>query len=162
MHIPGIFAGAGDLAAFGRAKETTDGAVGPASEAQESRGPSSAATTALAEILARHDVTDITPAEFSSMIQKLFEAGAISESELQQLTAIRHDLDTEGVEPDESLDLLDFYARRIRRQQRQLEDVDGQPAAHQQLGPALRRLDWLEKFALIHEAPDAIGLNAVA
>ena len=162
MHIPSIFAGYSDLAPFGKNKEAADAAGGRAPEAAEARGSTSATTAAAAEILSRHDVTDITPTEFSMMIQKLYEAGAISEGELQQLTAIRHDLDTEGVEPDESLDLLDFYTRRIREAERHLEDIDGQPASHQQLGPFLRRLDWLEKFALIQSAPDAIGLDAIA
>ena len=115
----------------------------------------------MAEILSRYDVTDISPTEFSQMIQKLFEAGTLSEKELQQLAAVRLDLDLEGVEADESIDLLEFYARKVKKAQRQLSDSDG-PSDREQLGPLLGRLDWLQKFALIQSAPDAIGLNALA
>lgn len=119
-------------------------------------------TAALAEILSRYDVTDISPTEFSQMIQRLFGAGALSEKELQQLAAIRIDLDVDGVEADESVDLLEFYARKIKKLQSRLSDSDTPAADHQQLSPLLHRLDWLEKFALIQSAPEAIGLDAVA
>ena len=116
----------------------------------------------MAEILSRYDVTDISPAEFSKMIQKLFEAGTLSDNELQQLAAIRLDLDIDGIEADESIDLLEFYARKIKKLQNRLSDSDAPAADHQQLSPLLHRLDWLEKFALIQSAPEAIGLNALA
>jgi hypothetical protein len=96
------------------------------------------------------------------MIQRLFEAGTLSEQELQQLAAIRIDLDLEGVEADESIDLLEFYAQKIEKAQRRLSDADATAADRQQLGPLLLRLDWLEKFALIQTTPDVIGLDAVA
>ncbi|MHC4179561.1 MAG: hypothetical protein ACYSWU_18780, partial [Planctomycetota bacterium] len=123
--------------------------------------PASGAATAMAEILSRYDVTDISPGQFSKMVQKLFEAGTLSDNELQQLAAIRLDLDIDGVEADESIDLLEFYARKIKKLQSRLSDSDAPAAERQQLSPLLHRLDWLEKFALIQSAPDAIGLNAV-
>ena len=119
-------------------------------------------STVAGEILARYDVTDITPREFSEMVQKLYETGTISETELQQLAVIRQDMDLEDLDPDESIDLMEFYVKKIEKAQRQFEDLDGPPQPHQQLTPLLRRLDWIEKFALVQSAPDAIGLDAVA
>jgi hypothetical protein len=117
---------------------------------------------AVVEILTRYDVTDISPAEFSEMIQKLYEAGAIAEDDVDQLARIRLDLEAAGLEPHDSLDLLEFYVERIQKLQRRLSESEGPGDGTEQLGPLLRRLDWIEKFALIQSAPDSIGLDAVA
>ncbi len=162
MQIPNVSAGYPDPAALSKGGETVEAAGSRPPKAGEIHAFSAGAgTTAMAEILSRYDVTDISPAEFSQMIQKLFEAGTLSEKELQQLAAVRLDLDLEGVEADESIDLLEFYARKVKKAQRQLSDSDD-PSDREQLGPLLGRLDWLQKFALIQSAPDAIGLDAVA
>ena len=162
MQIRNVLAGHPDAAALAKPTETAEptGSQSPQTEPQRTSSPAGAA--AMAEILARYDVTDISPAEFSQMIQKLFEASALSQQELQQLAAIRLDLDLDGVESDESVDLLHFYARKIKKAQNRLSDSDGPAADRQQLAPLLSRLDWLEKFAVIQSAPEAIGLDAVA
>ncbi len=119
-------------------------------------------TAALYEVLRKYDVTDITPTEFTEMLQKLYDTGAISESEMQQLAAVRLDMDTAGVEPDESISLLEFYAEKIEKTQRGLADRNDDEVipGRQELGPILRRLDWIEKLALIQSSPDSIGLDA--
>lgn len=163
MQISHVSAGYPDAAALAKWGETIEAAGGRAAKAVEPHaGLATGAATAMAEILSRYDVMDISPAEFSEMLQRLFEAGTLSENELQELAAIRLDLDMEGVEADESVDLREFYARRIKKLQRRLEDSDAPAADHQQLAPMLRRLDWIEKFALIQSAPEAIGLDALA
>jgi len=163
MQISNVVAGHSDPATLAKQAETV-GAVGgrPPKTAEIHAASATARTTAMAEILSRYDVTDISPAEFSKMIQRLFEAGTLSEQEVQQLAAIRMDLDVEGVKADESIDLLDFYAQKIQKLQRRLSDADTPGAGNQQLAPLLHRLDWLEKFALIQSTPDSIGLDAVA
>jgi hypothetical protein len=161
MQIHSVLAGYADLAAACRG-ETAEAGGRRASEAAAPQTPSpSPAMAAMAEILGRYDVSDISPTEFSEMIQKLFEAGALSQQELQQLAAVRLDLDAEGVESDESIDLLEFYAEKIRDLQRRLSDSDSAVSDRPQIAPLLERLDWLEKFALIQAAPDSIGLDAV-
>ncbi len=163
MQINGVPAGYPDPTALEARGQTSEPFGGGGSRAVEVQlGSAVGPRAALAEILSKFDVTDISPTEFSEMIQKLYEAGAIAETELQQLTAIRHDLDTDGVEADESIDLLEYFVEKIEKLQRRLGDLEGPPAEHQQLGPLLRRLDWIEKFALIQSAPDAAGLDAVA
>jgi hypothetical protein len=167
MQISNVLAGHPDPAALAKRGEGVEAAAGRPPKAGNPRvgtlpAPSAAATTtAMAEILSHYDVKDISPAKFSEMIQKLFEAGTLSENDLQQLAAIRLDLDLDGVGTDESIDLLEFYSQKIKTVQQRLSDADT-PAAGQQLGPLLKRLDWLEKFALIQSAPDAVGLDAVA
>ena len=162
MQIRNLSAGHPDPAGLAKQAETGEITGGPQPKAgQPHAAGATAETNAMAEILSRYDVTDISPAEFSRMIQKLFEAGAISDKELQQLAAVRLDMDLRDMEADESIDLLEFYARKITKAQRQLSDSDAPEADRQQLAPLLHRLDWLEKFALIQSAPHPIGLNAL-
>ena len=122
---------------------------------------SAGAPAALSQILSRYDVTDITPGDFSEMVQKLFAAGAISDDELQQLAAVRHDLEVDGMDPDDSLDLMEYYARKIEKLQSRLEGNDGPPGPDEQFGPLLQRLDWIEKFALVQSSPDSFGIDAM-
>jgi acyl-CoA reductase-like NAD-dependent aldehyde dehydrogenase len=163
MQISNVLAGYSDPATMAKQGEAGEAAGARGLKAAEGHAsPATGKAKAMAEILSRYDVTDISPAEFSRMIQRLFEAGTLSEQELQQLAAIRMDLDLDGVEVDESIDLLDFYAQKIEKLQRRLSDADTPGAGNQQLAPLLHRLDWLEKFALIQSTPDSIGLDAVA
>lgn len=163
MRINNVSAGYSDPTALGKRGEAIEVAGSRDGDALELHLPvSGERNEALREILGRYDVTDTTPAEFTEMIQKLYKAGAISDAELQQLAAVRHDMDTDGLEPDESLDLLEYYADKIQHAQRRMEDAEGAAAQRQQLGPLLRRLDWIEKFSLIQSNPSAIGLDAMA
>ncbi len=163
MQIPSVFAGYPDLAGLVKRGPTVE-ATGsqPAEAAQQQTLAATGGVAAMAEILSDYDVTDISPAEFSEMIQKLFEAGALSEDQLRELATVRMDLDLEDVEADESIDLLEFYVEKIKSAQHRLSDSDATAAERQQLAPLLGRLDWLEKFALIQSAPDAVGLDTLA
>ena len=163
MQISQILSGLSDLTSAGKKADAAAGPTGPKPPigAGADRGTFQP-TAAAAEVLARHDVTDITPLDFSKMIQDLYDAGAISQEELQQLTAIRHDLETAGYDPDESVDLLEFYAEQIEDAQRALKDGDAPAGLRAQVAPLLSRIDWIEKFALIQAAPEAAGLNTLA
>ena len=112
------------------------------------------AAGALRQIAARYDVTDISPGEFSSMLQDLRQAGLISDSQYHELSLIRMDLDAAGVEADDSLDLLDFYAEKLE------EAVDA--GAGSLVETTNRRRDWLQKLALLQSTPDAPALDTLA
>ena len=163
MEIARISAGYPDTTTTDRhADASSAGMDGPLQKGPMQVSISAGTPAALSQILSRYDVTDVTPADFSEMIQKLFEAGAISDKELQQLAAVRHDLEVDGMDPDDSLDLMEYYARKIEKLQSRLEGTDGPPGPGEQLGPLLRRLDWIEKFALVQSSPDAFALDAMA
>ena len=162
MQINHVSAGYSDPATLGKSADSAEAAGTLKIAVAESNVPTAdARTAALREILAKYDVTDISPDEFSEMIQKLYESGAISESELQQLAAIRLDLAAEDLDPDSSIDMLEFYAEKVLKLQRRYDDGDGPPTQDRQLGPVLRRLDWIEKFALVQSNPEGIGLDTV-
>ena len=128
---------------------------------------SARATSVLREIAAEYDVTNISPREFSQMIGKLHEAGALSDREFQDLSQIRIDLDLQGVDPDETLNLVDFYLSKLQELHPSPDDSAGAggSVAAGQLPQAVsveRRLAWLEKFAAIQAGPDRAGLDALA
>ena len=75
MQIPNVSAGYPDPAALAKGGEIVEAAGSRPPKAGETHAFSAGAgTTAMAEILSRYDVTDISPVEFSQMIQELFEA----------------------------------------------------------------------------------------
>lgn len=128
---------------------------------------STPSTAAIREIAARYDLTCISPQEFSEMIRRLHEAGALTDQEFQELSQIRVDLDQEHVDPDKSLNLIEFYLARLRKLGGPIEGMlcagESTPAgASSEAAAARRRLQWLEKFAAIQAAPERFGLDAQA
>ena len=121
----------------------------------------STSTAALREILAQYDVTDITPREFSEMLHKMHKSGVIAEDELKDLSLIRMDLDRDGIDPDESIDLVDYCANKLRKPP---PDFDTSTLSGDETSPEVlqRRLAWLEKLALVQSSPDDAELDAVA
>ena len=122
---------------------------------------SPASTAALAQILSQYDVTRMSPSEFTEMLQKLHDAGAITDAEFKELSSVRVDLDAAGIDADEKIDLRSFYREQLQQLDKQLTDAN---AAQIQAtrDPVARKLDWIEKFAIMHAQPESLGLNAVA
>jgi hypothetical protein len=160
MRIAGILAGLSELSHQTRREPVAAASpVATPSREKPGAGPSfSVSPAALRRVLSQYDVTDISPRDFSEMVQQLHETGAISENQLQELAAVRLDLEEADVRPDESIDLLDFYVHRIKKAQRRLGDDD---ASGMQLSPLLRRLEWMEKLAVLHDTADELGLDAL-
>jgi len=122
------------------------------------------------EILAHYDVTQITPREFSELIQKLQEAGEISDVEAKELAQIRLDLDTSNAELDEPLDLLDFIEQKLKGLEEQWGDQQDKgadasgalPNREALLSPVRRQLDWIQKFATINGDKSSEPVDLVA
>jgi hypothetical protein len=155
MRINTVSTGYADPALRGRRAELSESTAGPAAALAES--PAAAAPSAIAQIVAAYDVSNISPTEFSEMVQKLYVAGAISEGDLQELAGIRLDLESGGIGPDEKVNLKDFYARQLREAQSQSDD----DALRGNLASLARRLDWVEKLAILHAQPNGAGVDAV-
>jgi hypothetical protein len=125
--------------------------------------------SAVGQVLAQYDMNKITPQRFSEMLQRLRDTGALSENDLRELGQIRLDLDNAHVEPDEQINLLEFYGDRLQdvhKKQAMLDPNTAQPgeqaALRQSEKVVQRRLDWVEKFAAIHRSPQTVGLDMVA
>ena len=143
--------------------EAVAATVAPAATAEPSSSTPPHATAEFRQILARYDVTQISPAQFSRMLGELRQTGLLDEGDLFQLGQILVDLDTEGVEADEDVDLVERYTDQLDKLQDRLEDLGSDEEAFAGVAPALaavqKRLDWLTKFALVHSAPEAATVD---
>jgi hypothetical protein len=161
MQINNVLAGYSDPTGVAKRGETVAAAARGTLKSAETTATAGASNrAALTQILAQYDVKDISPTEFSEMAQKLRQTGAISDSDFQELAGVRGDMEAAGVEPDQRIDLSDFYAQKVKQAQNKLDDPNA--ASNQQLAPLLRRYDWVQKFALMHSNPQAAGIDAVA
>jgi hypothetical protein len=160
MQIPGIQTGPDVSALAKRNGPLTAGAAKPAA-AKAATPAATPASAAMRQILAQYDVTNISPSDLSTMVQKLQQSGAVSPQDAKELGAMRVDLDQAGVAPDQSINLVDFYRQRVQEAQ---DKFDGDPGAvqQQQLQSSQQRLQWAEKFAAGHAHPEDIGLCTTA
>lgn len=121
---------------------------------------------ALRDVLARYDVSHISARDYSQLLQELKQAGAITSDDLEELSLVRVELDQQGFDPDEMLNLPELMQRKLQTQERELsraEDKHGRPIDRSAaLQATLRQIDWISKFALIHQSGDYQPLNAVA
>ena len=159
MQISSVMSGLSDPTTWGQKGET---AVKAGANAVKSIEPSvqgtPAAKKASVDILRQYDITNITPDSYLQMIQKLYKAGALSEKDYQELSAVRGDLEKAGIDPGESVNLLEFCSDKLNQDQKSLGDSTDK-ASQQRLGPDVRRVDWMQKFAMIQANPDAVGLD---
>jgi hypothetical protein len=162
MKVPNILSGASDL--ISRAKRT-DGdaaaAAGATTAGAGSAAPPSAASS-MREIVSRYDMTDITPNDFSGMIQQLYAKGAISSKDMQDLSSIRADLESAGVGADQSVNLQEFYQQRLAKAKADAPQSSDPAAAQANIQAIAARMTWVQKFAAVGHEENAAGVNAVA
>jgi len=149
--------------------QNRDAAEAGARKAIESSGLSPASTSPsankLRDILAAYDVTSITPKAFSEMLQKLQQSAALPEKDLQELSQIRTDMERDGISPDQRVNLLDVYTKKIQaaiQDSDELEQKLGTAGAQDFTSSLRRRLEWVQKFAAIHTSPEGTTINALA
>ncbi len=147
-------------------KSSTEPATASSAAAAEPRpAPPEGTTAALRRLAAQYDVTQITPRQYSRLLDGLHKTGALTEAELNQLGQVLLDLEQEGIEMDEELDLLKFYTDRLDKLQDRLDDLGADAEAFQAIAPSLssiqKRLDWISRLALLHAAPDGAGVNVL-
>lgn len=158
MQISGLSASYTDSGAVGRRNELLAAITGSGAEqTSQVSGGTNAAMEQLKGIVSQYDLADITPRDFSDMLRELRDAGVLTEAEYGDLAQIRLDLDAASLDPDDSVDLLDFYRTNVDQARNQSES----DTASETLASMERRLDWLEKVAVLQESPDAAGLNAL-
>ncbi|MBN2579928.1 MAG: hypothetical protein JXB10_13145 [Pirellulales bacterium] len=162
MQISSIINSFTDTLSLGKKAETAASAASQAASAPEAAVSATASRKVLAEILKKYDVTKITPEEFSQMLKELSQAGVLSEKEIQELSAIRLDLESARFDSNETVNLLDFYNDKIGQIQRQRNSSDDAASQQEILAPLINRLGWLEKFSTIHSHPEAVGVDLAA
>ena len=113
MKIPSILGGTSSTMS-GAQQAGSNAASAAATSAASAAAPPSA-SSAMRAIVSRYDMTDITPNDFSAMIQQLYSQGAISAKDMQDLSSIRTDLETAGISADQSVNLQEFYQQQLAK-----------------------------------------------
>ncbi len=162
MNVPNVLSGLTDLTS--QVKQGTSAIktaiVGKAAAVAQSSPPTP--TAAMREVLSQYDMTDITPSDFSKLVQQLSDKGAISQTDAQELSSIRVDLENADVGPNESVNLLDFYQQKIAKVQGDAAQSTNPMAAKANIALLAGRLNWLQKFATVAQQGAASGVNTVA
>jgi hypothetical protein len=165
MEIAGALAAGRFLSgALGELEKRVSGVISGGEQSAESTAASEgllSESERLREILSQYDLSRITPRELSEMLQQMRRAGVLSDQEYQRLSLIRLDLDLEQVDPNQPVDLVAFYADRLARLRKDLDDEGRREEVDEALTAVAERLGWLEKFAAVQEAGPDAGLDAV-
>ncbi|MBI3461806.1 MAG: hypothetical protein HY000_01930 [Planctomycetes bacterium] len=136
-------------------------------EEPQGNSPASApASSRFREILSRYDVHHISPREFSELVQKLFDAGEITQAEVQELSLLRLELDKRHADADQPLDLVRFLQDQLRQQE---DEINRQNRHHPEqpidrdaaLRLTRRQLEWMEKFASVQAGRFSGALDQV-
>ena len=156
MQIGQLLAGYPDQASAGKRNDRVEaGGLQPADQSPQGPTLSAGLTALLRQVAARYNVTEITPRGFSDMLDELHRTGALSDSQLQQLARVRVDLDLENIDPDEEVDLVDFYSDKLDELSRTGKDGGRSSDVVQ----TEQLLAWMEKFAVIQSSADVLGLD---
>jgi hypothetical protein len=113
------------------------------------------------EILARYDVKSISPSDLGELAQSLHDAGEISDADLRDLNQLRSELEKDGIDPNQEIDLSAILekklaqstsARDLLRSQTPAADPADIAAAEKSVGEKTRQAEWIRKFALVQQA----------
>jgi hypothetical protein len=165
MIVKNVLSGLSSAANLGRVKGQGDAAARKALAGSAVASAAASAKGKLRDIASQYDVTNITPQAFSDMLQKLHQSGALPDKDFQDLSGIRQDLDRDGVSPNQTVNLVDLYSKKLSALDQGAKDAEGKPGSEglQSAETTVRqRLNWLQKFATIHAAPKAATINALA
>ncbi len=158
MLIQSILGGRPDPATLARKESSDTGNVHRHAVSTTEPSMSAPRDDALRAIAAEYDVTDISPRAFSEMIDRLRQAGALSDKDYQELAAIRVDLEQAGVGPDDEIDLVQFYRQRL---QEAAHAEESQKSPRPDLERLRARVEWLQKFAALR-SPEASPIDTAA
>jgi hypothetical protein len=111
-------------------------------------------------------VHQISPREFSELVQKLFEAGEISQADVQELSLLRLELDKRHTDADQPIDLVRFIQDQLREQE---SEINRQNRRHPEqpidrdaaLRLTRRQLEWVEKFAAVQAGRGSEAIDQV-
>jgi hypothetical protein len=169
MDIAGILRGFTSPAVGSQSNSTKEQTALAPDTAGPQFTPAAAAPSAeFRDILARYDVQNISPRQFSELVQQLREAGVISEADYQELASMRLSLDEQSLDPDGPLNLIEFFHEKLEQAEEALQKREAQqpgsapidrPAA---LADSLRQIGWIQKFALVNRSAEYQPLDAVA
>lgn len=89
-------------------------AVSEAAPATEAASEASRSSS-LQELASHHDLRNISPSAFSNLVRQLHQAGLINDRQLQDLAAVRLELDLAELPPEKPIDLIAFLENKLQR-----------------------------------------------
>jgi hypothetical protein len=119
------------------------------------------------QIVAEYDLHEVTPRDFSELVQRLYDAGAISDADRGNFALLRRELDAAGITPDESVDLFTLVEDRLDELRALAEEnkENGTATASetqelaQQTATVLSQYEWLVKLDTIRQLGDSATLD---
>ncbi len=167
MLVKGILS---TFAALSRLASPKPQAEAAAEKTQAAPASQATATTGVSDsmrrVLAEYDVTRISPRAFSEMLQKLHQAGAVTEKDFQELSVIRLELERDGVAAEEQVNLVEVFGKKLGslpKAPQNSANTANAPAAKETGEAALRRrIEWLEKFARVHASGGLSSFDTLA
>ena len=99
--------------------------------------------------------------DFSKIVQQMSQRGAISQQDAQELSSIRVDLENAGVNPDQSVNLVQFYQQQLAKAQAASAQSSNPAAPSAAVNALVARLNWVQKLAAMSQS-GASGVNTVA
>jgi hypothetical protein len=118
------------------------------------------------DILSPYDVAEISPRQFSALAQQLFQSRAISADDLRELTQMRAQIDQQHPDPDQPVNLLEFFGQKLQEQTLAAteQEQSGKPitaADRAKLTMAQRQFGWVYKFNTVQSDSSTEALDAV-
>ena len=118
------------------------------------------------EVLSQYDVAEITPRQFSALAQQLFQARGISADDLKELSQMRMQIDQEHPDPDEPINLLEFFGQKLQEQtlaatEQEQAKKPVTAADRAKLTMAQRQFGWVHKFGTVQSDSSTEALDAV-
>lgn len=119
------------------------------------------------DIVSRYDIQRISPAEFSRMLQELYENNAVSDEQYRELAGIRHELDARHVDEHEQLDLLKLFSLLVHHAEatkngNDASDRAGGNEAAQRLETLREQLKSIQRLAAIQNGENSAAVDMVA
>lgn len=136
-------------------------ATAASAAAAGSGGGSGASSAAFRQVVSQYNIHEISPSQFSAMIQQLSSAGAISASDQQALTQMRSVMDASGASPDEPLDLVQFFQSNAKTAASSSGSNSSPANTAAANSTAQQQLAWAQKLAAIQSSSASSGQQGV-
>jgi hypothetical protein len=156
------------LGSIGLANPTSSSPTSPvqAPTAPTLAVPGGDSSQTLRDIIGQYNVRNISPDDFSQMINELQSSGAISTTDFRTLQQVRSSLDSSGASSSQPLDLVGFLQDQLAAAQQKAGGLQpGTPAAQtaQTATDSVEaQLAWVQKFSALQTVSGSQPLDATA
>ncbi|MGE3408392.1 MAG: hypothetical protein AB7I37_16355 [Pirellulales bacterium] len=143
MHFSSIPGGQQIVGAWSKGADMVQASLGAAAGGTATVQPGQTGPSTLKKIVAQYDLTRVSPREFSELLDRLKQSGALSDADFQDLAGIRLELDKADFSPDETVNLLELLSGRVAA----LTSEAAGNINQESLSSAQRQLAWVRQFS---------------